>query len=83
MNKKEIKKQLRILMERFEDLRSDFDLLKEEIEETSSNIEPYENRYELTPQQEERQEWLDGVAYAMEDIINFDIEYLLEEYLED
>lgn len=44
--------------------------LKDEIEITINGIEPYEGKDELTPQQEERQEWLENCQYELENAID-------------
>lgn len=44
--------------------------LQSDVEEESENIEPYEGRNELTPQQEERQEWLENASETLEQAIN-------------
>ena len=82
MNKREIKKTLKGLIQEFIELRDKFEMLKEEVDFTSGEIEPYENRYDLTPQQEERVEWLESLSYALEDIIYFDIEDTMSEFVE-
>lgn len=46
-----------------EDLQSD-------VEEERDNIEPYENRDDLTQQQEEKYEKLDNLASELEDILD-------------
>ena len=71
--KARLKKILDILGEQWNELQS----LKDEVEDESYNIEPYEGKDELTPQQEERQEWLEEATstledqcYSLEEIIN-------------
>lgn len=41
---------------------------KPEVEETIESIEPYENKDELTPQQEEREEWFSDVRDALDEL---------------
>lgn len=42
--------------------------LKPEVEETIESIEPYEGKDELTPQQEEREEWFSNVRDALDEL---------------
>jgi regulator of replication initiation timing len=83
MNKKEIKKTLKSLLDKFEELRMEFEELKDEVDYTIGEIEPYEYNNDLTPQQEARIEWLESVSYALETITYCDlideIEPLIEE----
>ena len=75
ITKKQIKKELQSIFNVLQELRENaIEDLKNEIEEEIESIEPYENRQELTQQQEERQEWLENVVAALEDIIT-NIEY--------
>lgn len=71
MNKKEIKKTLAKLLEDANNLLLDFEALLEDVQETCDSIEPYENKWELTPQQEERKEWLESLAYEIEEVTNY------------
>lgn len=59
MTRKQIKIQIAKIREMIYDLRM-------EVEETYESIEPYEGKDDLTPQQEERQEWLDNCRYELE-----------------
>lgn len=52
------------------DIKSDLESLKDEIEDESSNIEPYEGYNDLTPEQEERQEWLDSATSVLDDAMS-------------
>ena len=70
MTKTQIRKQVRELKERYESLIADLEELRDEVEDTVDNIEPYGDRYDLTQAQEERQEWLEDVVSAMNDIID-------------
>ena len=76
MTKAEIRKQLKELLAKMADLQSDFDILKGDVEDTLGEIEPYEGRSELTPQQEERQEWLEELSSALDDVIDLDLSEL-------
>ena len=82
MTKTQIRAQLRKLLEKLGDIRTEFDDLKCEVEDTRDNIEPYENCYDLTPEQEERQEWLDNLASSIDDLVSNieNSESELEEY---
>ena len=59
----ELRDKLELLVSELEDLQGD-------LENESSEIEPYEGKDDLTPQQEERQEWLDESASNVEQAIN-------------
>lgn len=72
MNKTEIRKRLRELLEKLDCLKADFEDLKNDVDCASGDIEPYEGRNDLTPQQEERQEWLEDLSYNLDDIIDLD-----------
>lgn len=63
MTKTQAKKKLEQAIDILQDL-----LL--ESEETRDEIEPYENKDELTPQQEERYEWFDELVNGLETIID-------------
>lgn len=63
MTKTQITKQLETIRDMLQDLYY-------EVEETVDSIEPYENRNDLTPQQEERQEWLENVRDSIETAIS-------------
>ena len=62
ITKNQIKARLKKLVEMLEDLRNDLSDLQSDVEEESENIEPYGDKWELTPQQEERQEWLNETS---------------------
>ena len=70
MTKTQAKAALRKLMERIDDINAELYDLKAELEETAENIEPYEGYNDLTPEHEERQEWFEGAASALEDLID-------------
>ena len=76
MTKTEIRKRLKEILAKMADLQSDFDILKGDVEDTLGGIEPYEGRSELTPQQEERQEWLEELSSALDDVIDLDLSEL-------
>lgn len=78
-----IKKNLRTPLEKLEDLKSDLEALKDDVENESYSIEPYEGKDDLTPYQEERQEWLDNVSEALGTIIDGMDTSELEGYVEE
>lgn len=57
MTKTQVKSRLKKLLDKLGDIKSELSDLKDEVEETRDNIEPYEGCNDLTPEQEERQEW--------------------------
>ena len=83
MNRKEIKKELRKILEGLPEMIERLEDLKMEVEETAESIEPYEYKEDLTPQQEERREWLENLAYALDDFISSLEANELEEYTEE
>lgn len=62
ITKTQIKRRLEKLIQGLYDIKEELSDLQCEIEEESESIEPYENKWELTPQQEERQEWLNETS---------------------
>ena len=46
----------------------DVESLISDVEETIYGIEPYENKNDLTPQQEERQEWFENLQSILEEL---------------
>lgn len=44
--------------------------LRDEIESTLDEIQPYDGKDELTPQQEEREEWLNDCQYELENALD-------------
>ena len=60
MTKTQIKKRLETILNYIQDLQMD-------VEEARDSIEPYEDKEDLTSQQEERYEWLDELASQLED----------------
>lgn len=57
MTKTQAISKIKEIISMLEDAQSQLDELSEEMQDTIDSIEPYENKEELTPQQEERQEW--------------------------
>ena len=82
MTKTQIKKELASIIELLNEAQERLDNLSYDVEEERDGIEPYENRNELTEQQEERYNWLDEAfdtindkANDLTDIIS-DLEYI-------
>ncbi len=82
MTKTQVKARLKKLLEQLGDIRAELSDLQCEVEDTRDNIEPYEGADDLTPEQEERQEWMDNAAYALDEATTSleEIEYNLEDY---
>ena len=75
--KKEAKKLLQKLLAINEELRDVQEEVRDfisEVEEVRDSIEPYEGKCELTPAQEERQEWCDELISKLEEVTCMDIE---------
>ena len=68
--KKQFKKRIEEFKEKISNLRIELEELQSDLETESSDIEPYEGRNDLTPLQEERQEWLDNSASQIEEAVN-------------
>lgn len=64
--KTQLKKRAIALAEMLEEIADKLDELKTDIEDEAESIEPYEDRDELTYEQEERQEWLENTAYTVD-----------------
>jgi len=69
MTKTHAKNRMNQLKEKLLDLKDEFESLVSDLEETSGDIEPYENRNDLTEAQEERQEWFDNASDELDDIV--------------
>lgn len=70
MTKNEAKKWIREILEKVAELRETADDLNNEAEYTYDEIEPYEGRDELTPAQEERQEWFRELTDKLSDAVS-------------
>lgn len=77
MTKNQWKRRLGELAEKCRALYSELEEAKDDLSADYDDIEPYEGRDELTPQQEERQEWLDNLASEIDDGMS-SLEYLAE-----
>lgn len=72
--KTQYKKALGDLYDRLLSIQSEAEDLKAELEEEAEEIEPYEGKDELTPAQEERQEWLESQAEALDELIDLSLD---------
>lgn len=63
MKTNQVKRQVGQIREMILDLLAD-------VEETRDNIEPYEDKDDLTDQQQERYDWLDDCATALQDSLD-------------
>ena len=81
MTKTQIRAKLKKLLDQLGDIKAELYDLQSEVQDTRDNIEPYEGCYDLTPEQEERQEWLDDLDSSLDTVISNleDCEYELEE----
>jgi len=85
MTKTQIKKLLQKTLDKIDDLISDLEEAENEAIETADSIEPYEGKDDLTPQQEERQEWFENLASVLTDAKDeldsrrYEIESIVEE----
>ncbi len=69
MTKTQLRSKLRKLLDTLGDIKAELYDLRDEVEETRDSIEPYEGYNDLTPEQEERQEWLEECQYAIENLV--------------
>ena len=70
MTKTQIRAKLKKLLEQLGDIKAELYDLQYEVEDTRDNIEPYEGADDLTPEQEERQEWLDDLDSSHDTVIS-------------
>ena len=70
LTKAQIKKRTKNLLEKLEAIKMELEELHDDVENESSNIEPYEGKDELTKSQQDRQDWLDNVSSALDELIN-------------
>ena len=70
MTKNEAKRVIRELLNQVDDLRFALEDLERDASETCDEIEPYEGRDELTPAQEERQEWFSDLSDKMNEALS-------------
>ena len=70
ITKTQIRKRISEILDKLREGLTELDDLKYEVEEERDNIEPYDYCDELTPEQEERQEWLDECANALEEVLD-------------
>lgn len=80
MRKDEAKKRASKLLAKLQDLQAEFEELKYDLEGAAEEVEPYEGRDELTQAQEERVEWFEDVASALDDIVDLDLAGNLADY---
>ncbi len=83
LTKTQIKKQTKSLLEKLEEIKLELEELHDDVENEISNIEPYEGRNELTKAQQDRQDWLDNVSSALDELINNIDTNELEGYMEE
>ena len=80
MRKDEAKRRASKLLAKLQDLQAEFEELKYDLESAAEEVEPYEGKDELTPAQEERVEWFEDVASALDDIVDLDLAGNLADY---
>lgn len=83
MTKTQIKTRLKRIIETLNNAQEALADLSYEVEDTISEIEPYENHENLTEAQEERQEWLEEALNTILDKAN-ELTYIIDalEYIE-
>lgn len=70
MRKNQLESRKAIILEKLEEIRDLMSDLRDEAEETLNEIEPYEGKDDLTPAQEERQDWFDSQREALDNAID-------------
>lgn len=70
MTKTQLRSRLRKLLDKLGDIRAELYDLRDEVEETKDNIEPYEGYDDLTPEQEERQEYFEEAYNALDEVLD-------------
>lgn len=65
----DLKEKISGLKEELGEVQDALEELQGDLESESSDIEPYEGKSDLTPAQEERQEWLDNAAATIEETL--------------
>lgn len=75
MNKREAKARIKKLLETLGNFKDEVDELRSDAEYERDETEPYEGRSELTPKQEEKQEWFDSLANTLQDLFDSVEEY--------
>ncbi len=53
---------------KYDEAKDELETLKDEVREEADNIEPYDGKNDLTPAQEERQEWLNETADTLDSV---------------
>lgn len=77
ITKNQIKSRVKKILEVLEEQRDLLEELKDEVENESYDIEPYDGKDDLTDSQYERQEWLDDSASILDDQI-YELETIIE-----
>lgn len=70
ITKQQFKKMIQNLNEELSNIRLKFEDLQSDLENESSEIEPYDGKENLTTAQEERQQWLDETATIIDDLVS-------------
>ena len=70
LTKTQVMKRAEALWSKIADLQSELDDLKVEVEDEKDSIEPYEGKDDLTPAQEERQEWFENACDLLDNADN-------------
>lgn len=83
LTKTQIKNRVKTLLEKLESIKEELTELKDNVENESYSMEPHEGKDELTPAQEKRQEWLDNVSSALDDLIDYMDTSELKGYMEE
>lgn len=83
MTKSQMVAKLKKFDEKLTSLWEEVEQLQEEAEEARDGIEPYEGKMDLTDAQQERQDWFDGIAYALSNLVEAIEDYEGEVELDD
>lgn len=70
ITKTQFKKKIEEYKDRLQDLLLDLGEFQSELDEEAECIEPYENKNELTTQQEERKDWLENTSQTIGEVMD-------------
>ena len=70
MTKKQAKARIREILESIGNVKDLIEDLKNDAEETSEAIEPYDGKNDLNEAQQERQEWFEELATTLGDLFD-------------
>ena len=82
MNKRTVKKNVQQFLDKFAELLSDAQTLHDDLEVEADLMEPYDGHDDLTEKQQEKVDWLDELANALDEFCNSDVYDMLSSLIE-